>query len=802
MTKKKINININDMIKDLSVYDQNISKEELKKYVLEIMTRYGINVLLQRMAPSIIDGLIPAKRRALFTLFNDMNSTPDGDFNKVADIAGRTIGKYHPHGLASVESTITNMGKRWSMNTVLVEPRGNFGSILGAPPAAGRYIEAKLSDYAYKCLFEDYDPDILDMIPNYTRREMEPLYLPSKYPNFLVCGNSGIGVGFTSEIPKFNLREAFELTMGLMDNPNMSQVHLFPDSPRGFNVIDRGDTIKICDDGDGSFLMRGKMNLVEDKKEGTYIQITNVPEKTNMEKINDSIIELIKAGRIQGVKNIRDESKLTYIDYRLMLKAEANPYEIMEIIYKSTSMQDSINLKMNFAEKTNFVSMGLKDSIQEWILQREDIKQRSYAKTLRTYKEREHMLDILITILSGDNAKRTISIFENSDNKSQAMNGLIDTFNITTMQADSIASMSYGQLTRDSRNRYIKEYENIKGKIIDIEGIVRNRHSVYNNITKELEEGIKLFGKDRNCDVIDLGSLKKVVTNHTIVVTKKFIKKLSDDVKNPGSISQGDEVVKMLRDVPNDSKITILDVKGRIYNIAVDKLVSNELVSKGTDLLQSFGVNADIIFVFWTHSDHDNTNKYLVTFTESGIIKKSSLSEYDKLRMSVSQGAVVGNDDKICYATLVGDDRKSTLVYLNNGYGMIIDLDNINVTGRVSKGFNHVKAPEGAFIQGICDGDIDTILIMTKKGYGKLCRLSDVDQARKKDDLTRLTSLNDDDEVIFIKAVEPRDVIRVTYEDKYIDMNINDIPTETRLSKGSKIVPVKRGTNIIKVSVI
>lgn len=802
MTKKKINININDMIKDLSVYDQNISKEELKKYVLEIMTRYGINVLLQRMAPSIIDGLIPAKRRALFTLFNDMNSTPDGDFNKVADIAGRTIGKYHPHGLASVESTITNMGKRWSMNTVLVEPRGNFGSILGAPPAAGRYIEAKLSDYAYKCLFEDYDPDILDMIPNYTRREMEPLYLPSKYPNFLVCGNSGIGVGFTSEIPKFNLREAFELTMGLMDNPNMSQVHLFPDSPRGFNVIDRGDTIKICNDGDGSFLMRGKMNLVEDKKEGTYIQITNVPEKTNMEKINDSIIELIKAGRIQGVKNIRDESKLTYIDYRLMLKVEANPYEIMEIIYKSTSMQDSINLKMNFAEKTNFVSMGLKDSIQEWILQREDIKQRSYAKTLRTYKEREHMLDILITILSGDNAKRTISIFENSDNKSQAMNGLIDTFNITTMQADSIASMSYGQLTRDSRNRYIKEYENIKGKIIDIEGIVRNRHSVYNNITKELEEGIKLFGKDRNCDVIDLGSLKKVVTNHTIVVTKKFIKKLSDDVKNPGSISQGDEVVKMLRDVPNDSKITILDVKGRIYNIAVDKLVSNELVSKGTDLLQSFGVNADIIFVFWTHSDHDNTNKYLVTFTESGIIKKSSLSEYDKLRMSVSQGAVVGNDDKICYATLVGDDRKSTLVYLNNGYGMIIDLDNVNITGRVSKGFNHVKAPEGASIQGICDGDTDTILIMTKKGYGKLCRLSDVDQARKKDDLTRLTSLNDDDEVIFIKAVTPRDVIRVTYEDKYIDMNVNDIPMETRLSKGSKIVPVKRGTNIIKVSVI
>lgn len=781
----------------VDAYDTNIESADISEYTQYTMLKYGINVTLARAVTSINDGLIIGVRRILWTMY-ELGLLP-GKMTKVKEFLGH-VQKYHPHGDLPTNGTFEKMVKYWETNASLLDIQGNRGSVSGSNAAAARYLEGCLSKYAYECFFREFDPEITDMMDNYTRTAKEPVSLPSKYPNFLMSSCRGIGWGFGQEIPPFNFKEVCETTIALIKDPTLTNIYLYPDSPRGYEIIQTPKILDICNSGSGSLQIRACIKYVKD---GHYLSVTGFPELTTMKSIIDEISQLTSEKKLTGIRDVADQTHFTHVEFWIYLKKEADPNHVINELYKKTSCSGYAAINMNFAERTSMVHLGIKDALLLWIDRRIDQKQKIYNKKLKQLKERIHTLDILIWIVESNRVDKTINIIKNAPTVSDAVTGLVNEYGITSYQADIIANMKLGQFSKQHINEWKAEYDKIEKSIPEIDAIVRSKNKIKEIIIDELEDGIKMFGKPRACKIVS--NSKDYSVKYNIVVTKKYIKKLSSYTNHVGYLDAKDEVVSVFTNLSDDSILMLIDKKGRCYTFEVSKLTPCDLSSKGIELISSFGVKSDVVKAINMSSDKIDENMQLIMFTKQGNIKKTPITQYVRTKITKSDtcGIMLSDNDELCNMTICQDNKENwTLIYTRDGLAIGMDMTPINSTGKATMGSNFLSLTGNDYVIGTCDMNTSNILIVTTKGKMKLCTVSDVMKTSKRRcEMMRIASLDEGDsifKVIPVSADMTTFTVVMQSGEKYT-INISDIKQTTRISKGFKMISVKRNDAIIKI---
>lgn len=808
MMKKKRKSTKSELIETQEMYNQNIETIDASDYTRETMTIYGVNVSVARGCPMVYDGLIPAIRKLLWNMYHDKGLTPEKRYQKALEFLPSTT-KYYPHGDQSLAKAFENVVKTWENNALYIEMDGNEGSVAGDDAASPRYLDAKLSKYAYKCFFEEFDESVIEMAPNYLQSDIEPIVLPARYPNFLVNLTTGIAWGNAFVKVPFNLVESFELVQALLENPDLTNVYLFPDSPRGYDVIDDGIIKEICAIGNGTVRIRARLTY---HPEGHYILVNGFPERTTMDKIIQAI-GIREHNRPLGIKDIADKSNLDNTEFWILLKKGVDPDSVINELYNDNSIGlcSYGQVLLNYADRTRMLSddgtIGLKSAILKWIDWRIEIKDRILAKKLLKTREDKHRLEALIKLKSSRDATEIFNRIRDAETDDEINEFLVKDFGFTSYQAELIANMKLKNQKKGSVEEYLKRYQEIDNDIKRQEEVLSSRTAIKKIIWDELEEGKKLFGKPRHCRIIKPEATEAPVFHYRVVVTKKYVKRLPTSGFGAGFLEPDDDVVAYFQDITSKDYIHIGSDIGEWCYLPIERIPACEVSAKGTSLEQLLGMTGLSIMAVKTSipSIRDNPEKYrLYCFTSCGLIKATPLSDFTTARTRI--GAISLNEnDRVCFMGLLSDSDNERLVYTKNGFGIILKLSMTPSTGRLTKGQKVMKVGTDDEVVGVCTSKgIKEVCIITKKGFGKIVELDDAFYATKKrQTMLELTRLAEGDELLKVHPItkgfyESNLVLQMQSGDK-TELATTDLKVATRHSKCFKIAPVRRGDSIIRI---
>lgn len=788
---------------EVSYENEKIIVNNIGDLCTEIVKIYAANVNLQRYVPTLVDGLLPVERRILFTMYRN-KIFHNGKFTKVATITGDTM-KVHPHGDGPIYDSLVKLAQPWNNLLCTIDGKGNFGTMTGSPAAAPRYIEAKLSYYAYKCFFEEFDENIVDMKPNYSNDFMEPEYLPSKYPNILINGSFGIGYGISCSIPTYNFVEVCELTKKLMDDPDYEDITLLPDSPTGAMIIDEGQFKKISEEGKGSFKMRGKIDI---DFENNILTIKSVPFQSNANDIKRNIIQLFKENKLQGLKRVNDKSgSRTGLHMEFHLKKEIDPVAVKHIIYKKTKMEDSYSVRYKFIDDLKYHDCNIRSILLEWIEYRRETKRKIFNQKLTEAKERQHILEILLFILNKDNAEKTLSIIRNAENRKEIITKLMKEYDISSLQAQNIADMRFSAFSKDAVKAYKEEMKEKKRKIEEYEKGIRSNKKIDKIIKEELDEGIKLFGSERKSKIISIDGEQKIRdTNHIIVFTLNgFVKKLPDTCTTIGFINQDDYPIEII-EARNTSELLLFDESGKISKLPIHVLQNHELNGEGEKISKFCKINGRITSIIPKPTEEILNNLkvpvYFLMLTKDGIIKKTLAQDYSNIKNELL-GLIVKDGDKLRTVKLLAGD-KDIVIYTSKGFGTRISSEEIKTTSRLTKGITGIDMESGEEVIGmdIINEQHKYMFMLTNKGTGKKSDLNTLPTKERKTKPLRLLTLDDNEEVLLVRPVKGNEKFNVYMKNGTEHINIDDVTLLPRLSKGKKLIGVRKGDVIIDIKEI
>ena len=810
MAKKKKEKPVVEETQEL--YDQNIETMDAGDYTKDQVIVYGTNVSVARSCPMLWDGLIPVVRKFLWFMYHDKKLLPDRRSQKALEFLPATA-KYHPHGDQSITTAFENVTKSWENSVMYIEMDGNEGSVAGDDAAAPRYLDAKLSQYSYKCFFEEFDESVIEMQQNYLRSDVEPVVFPARYPNFLLNLTTGIAWGNSFVKVPFNLIEAFTLTQDLLENPEMTGVYLFPDSPRGYDVIDDGVIRDVCSVGSGTVRIRARLTY---HPEGHYILCNGFPERTTMDGIIRAIGEREHRSPI-GIKDISDKSDLENTEFWIILRKGADPDYVIHELYSDNKIGlcSYAQILLNYADRTRMLSdtgaMPLKEAILKWLDWRIDIKHRIIAKKLRKLREEKHRLEALVKLKNQRNLDGVFEIIKTSETDEEIINRLMTKFGFTSYQADLISNMKAKNQKKSSIAEYVKQYQEIDGKIKETEDLLISKDKIKQIIWDELEEGKKLFGRPRSCRIIKPESTEAPVFHYRLVVTKKYIKRLPPNGVGTGFIEPDDDAVQYFHDITSKDYIHIGTENGYWCYVTIDSLPSCDPSSKGTSLKELINDNiGDVVTAVKTSipSIKDHPEKYrLYCFTSKGLIKATPLSEF-KITRKQSGAITLNEGDKVCFMGVLSDNDNERLVYTKNGLGIILKLSIAPSTGRLTKGQRVMKIANDDEVAGVCASrGVKNVLIVTKKGYAKIVELDDAFIATKKrQTMLTLTRFNEGDELFKVHPIgkdfyDYKLVFYMQSGDRN-EVETSSIKIASRNSKCFKVAPVKKGDSIIRLKLM
>lgn len=791
MSKKKPN-------KKDANYNKGVEPIDIAKACEEYMKIYGTNNNLQRHIPDIYDGLKLGERRLLYTMYKSGYTHDKRSFFKVATITGEVV-QYHPHGTSSIYETLVGSAQHWNTNHPTIEGSGNFGSPAGDPAGADRYIEARLSHYSYKCFFEEFSPDIIDMRDNYSKTKLEPEFLPARYPHILISGNFGIGYGTSTSIPSYNLRDVFELTMQLMDDPDYSSITLVPDTPSGAYVIDDGNFTEICETGRGVVRYRGQIDVEEDNN---ALVIRSTPPQAFWVDIKPKILETLIDGKTNMVVKISNDAKEDELCYRIYLKKEIDPYGIRDSIYKRTNMEKTSSVKFKAIQDYREVDYNMRLMLLEWIDFRRETKRRYYNHKLTKAVERKHILETLIFILNDDNAEKTISIMKESENKAEIIERLMKTYSLSSLQSDTIAELKGYQYSKEARRRYIDEKKDIDKKVDEYTKIIAKPKKIDKIIKDELKEGIELFGKDRNSIIITPDDKVTVAnTNQVVVFTEKgLIKKLPSDIENIGVINDGDRPIEVI-ETSNDKELMIFDSSGKISRLPVYSIQNHMMSSEGDPIVRFCDIKGKIVSIKEMITDRVtelNIPLYMLFVTKNGMIKKTNIEAYSNIRGSLVAMIIKPDDELVQAKILIGD--RDILIYTNKGRGIRFNSSEVRDTNRMSMGVNiSTLDSDDEVIIGmeILNSKDNYIFAITRNGVGKKCTLDNFVTMNRGNEL--LTIIPADGGIATIRTVKGDEKFKVYTKNDIYCIDINDVPELPRISQGKKLLKMGRGNYIIDI---
>ncbi len=794
------------------VIEVNI-EEEVKKSFID----YAMSVIVSRALPDIRDGLKPVHRRILYSMF-ELGLTPDKPYRKSARIVGDVLGKYHPHGEAAVYDAMVRMAQDFSIRYPLVDGHGNFGSIDGDSAAAMRYTEARLSKIAME-LMADIGKETVDFMPNFDETLKEPTVLPSKFPNLLVNGSSGIAVGMATNIPPHNLTEVIDGTIALIDNPDITVEQLMkyikgPDFPTGGIILGKEGIREAYSTGKGRIITRAKAEIEEMPNGRSQIVVTEIPYQVNKAKLIERIAELVRDKSIEGISDIRDESDKSGMRIVIELKKDANPNVVLNYLYKHTQMQETFGVILLALVDGQPKIMNLKEMLTHYILHQKEVITRRTRYDLDKAQARAHILEGLLIAL--DHIDAVISLIRSSRTVQIAKEGLMKNFSLTEKQAQAILDMRLQRLTGLEREKVEQEYAELENTIKYLQEVLANERMVYNIIKEELL-AIKEKYKDERRTMISSASdeidIEDLIQEQDVVITLThygYVKRTPLSVyKSQHRGGRGivalqtreDDFVEDIYVTSTHDRLLFFSSLGKVYELKAYEIPEAGRQARGTPIINLIQVApGERIQAVIPVKDVDN-NEYIVMATRKGYIKKSPIDEFINMRKGGLVAITLRDDDELIQVQLT-DGHREIIMASHNGMAIRFHESEVRPMGRAAMGVKGMELGEGDYIIGmevVKEGAY--VLSISENGYGKKTPIDEYRvQGRGGKGIITMNTTKKTGKLVALKVVTDEDLMIINSEGTVIRIDSNEIASTSRNTQGVMLMKLDEGVSVVSVA--
>ncbi len=794
----------------------NIIPVELNSEMKKSYIDYAMSVIVGRALPDVRDGLKPVHRRILYAMYED-GFTPDKEYRKCATTVGNVLGRYHPHGDASVYDALVRMAQDFAMRYPTVDGHGNFGSVDGDPPAAYRYTEARMSKLSLNML-TDIEKETVDFMPNFDETRKEPLVLPSRIPHLLVNGSNGIAVGMATNIPPHNLGEVIDGIIALIDNPDISIDELMehipgPDFPTGGLIMGKSGIRAAYHTGRGKLRVRARAEIQDWKENRQRIVITEIPYMVNKSRLIEKIAELVHDKRVEGISDLRDESDRDGMRIVVELKTGVNAQIVLNQLYKYTQLEDSFGVIMlALVNQTDPKVLNLKEILVNYLDFQKEVITRRTRFDKKKAEARVHILEGLRIAL--DNIDEVINTIRSSYN--DAKEKLIDRFNLTEIQAQAILDMRLARLAGMEREKIDKEYNDLIALIKHLSDILADEKLVLDIIKTELTEIRDKFGDSRRTgieavvDDIDIEDLIEEENNVITLTHKGYVKRMAVDVYKAqkrggkgviGLSTKEEDFVSTMFVSSTHAHILFFTNKGRMYRVKAYEIPEAGRQAKGTPIVNIIAVEPDETISAVIPIREYEDDKSLIMCTRAGIIKKTDLDEYKNAPKAGKIAIKLDDNDELIGVALTDGNAD---VFVGSHFGKIIRFNEEDVRnmGRVSRGVKAMTLDDDDYIIGMCIGtENGKLLTVSENGYGKRSELSEYKRQNRggKGMMTYRVS-DETGNIAGMKIVDADDdIMLITSEGVIIRMESEEISTYGRVTKGVRLMRLADGVKILTV---
>jgi len=792
-------------------------EEEMKRSYLD----YAMSTIIGRALPDIRDGLKPVHRRILYAMY-ELGNTHDKPYKKSARIVGDVIGKFHPHGDQAVYDAITRMVQDFSLRYPLIDGQGNFGSIDGDAPAAMRYTEIRLSRIAEEIL-KDIEKDTVSFRPNYDDSLEEPVVLPSKIPNLLINGSSGIAVGMATNIPPHNLNEVVDAIVATIDNPDITLDELIriipgPDFPTQAITYGRQGIRDAYETGKGHIILRARAVIEKSKKDGgrERIVITEIPYQVNKARLIEGIVELVNSKKIEGIANMKDESSREGMRIVIELKRGEMATPILNKLYKHTQLQTTFGIIFLTIVDNQPRVLNLKEIIGEFIKFRKEIVTKRSIFELNKALERLHILEGLKIAL--DNIDEVIAIIKKSKNTPEARVSLMDRFGFSEKQATSILEMRLQRLTSLEQAKIIEDLQSTKDETKRLQNILDNESVLLGIVKEELIDIKNRYGNERLTEIVDELpeiTIEDMIKEEEVVVTitsKGYIKRTPlDQYKHQlrggkgkiGIVVRDEDVVDHLYIASTHSYIIFFTNNGRAYILKVFNIPDAPLTSKGKPILNIINIGKNEKITAVAHANEFVDDRYLFLITKKGKVKKISLSEIKNLRSTGIKVIDLPEEDSLV-GVLETDGENEVMLATKRGMSIRFHEKQIRHMGRQAYGVRGISLEgDDEVVSAEIVHDDSVIFTVTDKGYGKCSPCSEYrEQLRGGKGIINTRCGKKNGEVVYIKQIDRKDeVILVTDTGRTIRFHAENLPVQKRGGIGVKLMDLKEGEKVSSVAI-
>ena len=805
-----------------NIFDK-VHEVDLKKTMETSYIDYAMSVIAARALPDVRDGLKPVQRRILYSMI-ELNNGPDKPHRKCARIVGDTMGKYHPHGDSSIYGALVNLAQEWSTRYPLVDGHGNFGSVDGDGAAAMRYTEARLSKISME-MTADINKDTVDFVPNFDETEKEPVVLPSRFPNLLVNGTSGIAVGMATNIPPHNLREVINAVVKIIDDQidengetsieDILQIIKGPDFPTGAEILGTRGIEEAYRTGRGKIRVRAVTNIEPMQNGKNRIIVTELPFMVNKARLIEKIAELVRDKKVDGITDLSDQSSREGMRICIELRRDVNPNVILNQLYKHTQLQDTFGVIMLALVNNEPKVMNILDMLKYYLKHQEEVVTRRTKYDLNKAEERAHILQGLLIAL--DNIDEVIKIIRGSKNVQEAKVELISRFDLSEVQAQAIVDMRLRALTGLEREKLEAEYAELMKKIEEYRAILADRKLLLGVIRKEILVISEKYGDERRThigyDEFDI-SMEDLIPRENVVITVTnmgYIKRMSMDTFK--SQNRGGKGIKGMQTLEEDfirelfvttshHYIMFFTNKGRVYRLKAYEIPEAGRTARGTAVINLLQLMPDEKITATIPIKEYEDGKYLFMATKKGLVKKTPIQDYMNVRKT-GLAAISLREDDLLIEVKVTDNAQDILLVTKYGQCIRFNEKDVRSTGRVSMGVRGMNLSDNDEIIGMqMSSQGKDMLIVSEKGMGKRTSMEEFTKQNRGGKGVKCYKITEKTgNVVGMKAVdEESEIMIINTEGIVIRMKCSDISQYGRITSGVKLINLPEKEKVASVA--
>ena len=796
--------------------NQNIIPVEISREMKKSYIDYAMSVIVGRALPDVRDGLKPVHRRILYTMY-EAGLFPERPYKKCAATVGDVLGKYHPHGDAAVYDSLVRLAQDFSLRYPLVDGHGNFGSVDGDPPAAYRYTESKMSKISMEML-TDIEKDTVDFTPNYDENLQEPVILPSRFPNLLVNGSSGIAVGMATNIPPHNLSEVIDGIIATIDNPEITVDELLsyikgPDFPTAGIIMGLNGIRSAYTTGRGKIIMRARSEIEQMAHDKQRIVVTELPYQVNKARLIEKIAELVKDKRVEGISDLRDESDREGMRMVIELKRDVNANVILNQLYKYTQLQETFSINMLALVDNQPKILSLREVLDHYIKFQEQVIIRRSKFDLKKAEARAHILEGLRIAL--DNIDEIINVIRTSYNDAKPR--LMERFDLSDVQAQAILDMRLARLQGLEREKIDAEYAQLMEQIAHLKEILANESMVLDIIKEELLAIKEKYGDERKSEITafaDEIDIEDLIEEEEMVITLThfgYIKRLPTDTYKAqrrggrgimGISTREEDFVERLFVTSTHNYVLFFTSKGKVYRLKAYEIPESGRQAKGTAIVNLLQLDQGEKVTAAIPLKEFEEGKFLFFATKKGVVKKTDLLAYNTSRKGGLAAIVLEEDDELINVKLT-DGHNDVLLSTYHGMCIRFNEEDVRPMGRVSHGVRGIRLMPSDYVVGMStareDGDL---LVVTEKGYGKKTSLDEYKtQTRGGKGVNTYRLSSSTGNIAGIKVVtETDDIMLITSDGTVIRMKTSEVSRIGRLTKGVRLMRLDDDVMVVSMA--